>query len=77
MFIANFFLHITPNPYRVGVTGVLLAWLATWAVVVFRDRPKKLAEAEDKIRVYACPILWKPPLHSSSEDAAARSDGLI
>jgi hypothetical protein len=44
---------------------------------VFRDRPKKLAEAEDKIRVYACPILWKPPLHSSSEDAAARSDGLI
>ena len=35
---ANFFLHVTPNPYLVGVSGVLLAWLATWAVVVFRDR---------------------------------------
>ena len=57
MFIANFFLHIRPNPYLVGVTGVLLAWLATWAVVVFRDRPKKLAEAEDKIRIYNVDML--------------------
>jgi hypothetical protein len=32
---ANFFLHITPNPYLVGVTGVLLAWLATRAVSLF------------------------------------------
>jgi hypothetical protein len=38
VFVANFFLHITPNPRLVGVTGVLLAWLATLAVVVFRDR---------------------------------------
>ena len=38
VFVANFFLHITPNPYLVGVTGVLLAWLTTCAIVVFRDR---------------------------------------
>ena len=38
VFVANFFLHITPNPYLVGVTGVLLAWLATCAFVEWRDR---------------------------------------
>jgi hypothetical protein len=38
VFVANFFLHITPNPRLVGVTGVLLAWLATWAIVTVRDR---------------------------------------
>jgi hypothetical protein len=38
VFVANFFLHITPNPRLVGVTGVLLAWLATMAIVQWRDR---------------------------------------
>jgi hypothetical protein len=33
--VANFFLHITPDPYLVGVCGVLLAWLATRVASLF------------------------------------------
>jgi hypothetical protein len=33
--VANFFGHITPNPYLVGGAGVLAAWSATRLVSLF------------------------------------------
>ena len=56
--VANFFLHITPIPYLVGVTGVVAAWLATRLVSLFITGAPLEARTERKPRWQArwCPF---------------------